>query len=159
MFCEIFNCQLSITDIIAELLIAVLMATIFVILIQYHITKFRLWKFCQVAQMELRTCKKKKISPIGITTTILSKKDIMKVIKLITSYEKLILDAVSIERSTEIRHDIAVYKEGLECMQVDLSSQVFDAMSVFLERLLKRYKPPRYLVITAKYLGSLRSPR
>ena len=157
MFCQIFNCQLSITDVLVEFLIAIVMATIFVILIEYHITKFRLWKFCQVAQMELKTCKKNKKGPIGTTLSTLSKKDMLNVIKLIKSYEKLILDAVSVERSTEIRHDIAVYKEGIECKEVDLSWQVFDAMSVFLERLLKRYKPPRYIMITAKYLGSLRS--
>ena len=158
MFCDFFNCQLSITDFFAESIIAILMASIFVILIEYHITKFRLWKFCQVAQMELRTCKKNKKGPIGTTLSI-SKKDMLNVIKLITSYEKLILDAVSVERSTEIRHDIAVYKEGIECTKVDLSWQVYDAMSVFLEKLLKRYKPPRYIMITAKYLGSLRSSR
>ena len=156
MFCDIFNCQLSITDVIVDFIIALFMATIFVILIEYHITKFRLWKFCQVAQMELKTCKKK-TGPIHCAVYDHSKVDMLKVIKLITSYEKLILDAVSVERSTEIRHDIAVYKEGLQCTQVDLSSQVFDAMSIFLDKLLKRHKPPHYIVITAKYFGSLRS--
>ena len=157
IFCTLVNCQLSLIDVIVEFLIALIMATVFVVMIEFHLNKFRFWRFCKVALMELKTSKKKKTSPIQCTPGYPTKKDMLKVIDFMKSHENLILDATSIEKSTEIRYQIAVYEEGLKHKDIDLCAQVFVNMNVFLEKLLKRYKPPRYVVLAAQYFGGLRT--
>ena len=155
--CDIFNCKLSVIDVLAEFIIAVALATVFVLMIEFHLIKFRFWKFCKIASMELRTFKKIKSSPIHTPNNTPTKKEMLHVIDFMKSHENLLLDATSIEKSTEIRYQLAVYREGLTRNDVDLTIQVYTSMSLFLEKLLKRYKPPRYIVLAANYFGGLRT--
>lgn len=155
MFCDVFNCQLSISDIFVDFIIALIMASMFVALVEYHLTKFRLWKVCNLVKMELKISKKKKTAD-PLSTNIPTNKEMRNVIRLILNYEKLILDVVSIEHAAEMRHDIMIYREGLECKDADLTANVFNEMSAFTDKLMRRYQPPRYIMITAKYFGSLR---
>lgn len=155
--CDLFNCQLSILDVTIEFFIALFMATFFVLAIEFHLTKFRFWKFCQIAYAELRVIPKKKIGPLKIKTSCPEKSDILKILIFIQSHENLLLDAASIEKSTAVRHRFAIFREGLEQKDIDLSCQVYTNLSSFMEKLLDRYKPPFYIMLAAKYFGGFRS--
>ena len=52
-FCIFFNCQLSITDFAMEAILAMMMATFLVIVIDIHLTQYKFWRFCKIVKVKL----------------------------------------------------------------------------------------------------------
>ena len=151
-FCIFFNCQMSITDFGMETVLAFMMATFLVVVIDLHLTRYKFWRFCQIVNMQLHSSEKKKIWPIKIITPCPEKNEIREVIEFMQSNESLMFGALKIDRIVAIQSRLKLYSKGLDC-DPDISCQVYDALDEFLKSLLVRFKPPFYIVLTTKYLG------
>jgi len=152
-FCDIVNCQLSITDVIIEFVIAVIMATIFVLAIEFHLKKYRFWKFCKMIQLKITTIKKTKTSKVALAPNTPTKKDVLKIIDFIDNHKGIIMDVPEIEKSVAIQETFNMYKEGLERTDIDMSEHIFGMMQEYVADLITSYKPPRYIVLAANYFG------
>ncbi len=155
-FCQWANCQLSIVDVTIEFFIALVMATFFVLAIEFHLSKYKFWKFFSIAIKELQVIPQIKKGPLKMPSSSRSKKDILDVISFMEHHENVILDVLSIEKTTEIRNKLSIYKEALS-QKTDLSGQVFIMFGDTLEKSLSMHKPPFYVMLAAKYFGSLRA--
>ena len=151
-FCVFFICQLSITDFGMETVLAFLMATFLVVVIDLHLTRYKFWRFCQIANMQLHSSEKKKIWSIKIASNCPHKEEIREVIEFMQTNENLMFGALKIDRIVAIQSRLKLYMKGLEC-NPDISCQVYEALDEFLKSLLMRFKPPFYIVLTTKYLG------
>jgi len=152
-FCIFFNCQLSITDFGMEALLAMMMATFLVVVIDIHLTKYKFWRFCKISLMQLKSVSKK-TQPTPIARSCPSKKELLDVIEFMQTHENLMFGALSFEQTVAIRARLKLYKNGLNSDQ-DITFQIFQTLDEFLKTLLTRFKPPHYIMLATKHFGGL----
>ncbi len=151
-FCIYFNCQLSITDFGMETFLAMAMATFLVVVIDIHLTRYKFWRFCKISLMQLKSVSKKKIQQTPISRSTPSKKELLDVIEFMQIHESLMFGALSFEQTVAIRARLKLYKNGLKLNQ-DITFQIFQSLDEYLNILLTRFKPPRYIMLATKYFG------
>ncbi len=150
-FCDFFNCQLSITDFGMEIIIALLMATFLVVVIDIHLTKYKFWRFCKIVKVKLNINFQTRLS-IQAHADSSQKNSIREAILFMQNNENLMFGALKIERIVAIQSRLKLYQQGLEC-KPDISYQVYEAFDEYLQSLLIRNKPPFYIGLAAKYFG------
>ena len=148
--CNWTNCQLSLVDIVFEFSIALFMAIIIVLKIEFDLKKFRLWKFCKTVFDDLNI-----ITAAGSKTPVINKQDLLKLLEYMKKNDQLVLDASTFIIHREMRSQIERFEEALSLIDNDLSLRVFDQLGRYLKILISRYKPPFYIMKAAQWSRSL----
>ena len=152
------DCKLHLFNSVTDFAIALFMAVVIVLKIEFDIRKLRLWKFFKDVNTDLTIAYSLVNSSVknalGFTPVVITKTDLIKIINHIKNNEHLVLDAVPLTIYQRVRYSIAKLEDALNQQEEDLTNKVYVDLDKLVKQLLNDSKPPSYLMLAAKWTRS-----